>query len=97
MKNLEQIKQQLTKLKTTLEQKYQISELGIFGSYVRGEQHKDSDLDILVEFAEIPSLLKFINLKNYLTYYLEIEVDLVHKSGLKPKIGKRILTEVIYL
>ena len=97
MKNLEEIKQQLKDLKEILIQKYHISEIGIFGSYIRNEQDKDSDLDILVEFAEIPSLLKFINLKNYLTNYLEIKVDLVHKSGLKPKIGERILTEVIYL
>ena len=97
MKTLEQIQQQLKLLKETLKQKYQISEIGIFGSYVRNEQTLDSDIDILVEFAEIPSLLKFINLKNYLTNYLEIKVDLVHKSGLKPKIGERILTEVIYL
>ncbi len=97
MKTIEQIKQQLKELKGNLTQQFHISEIGIFGSYVRGEQQADSDLDILVEFAEIPSLLKFINLKNYLTNCLGIKVDLVHKSGLKPKIGQRILIEVIYI
>ncbi len=97
MKTIEQIEQQLREIKGNLEEKYKISEIGLFGSYVRGEQQEDSDVDILVEFAKIPSLLKFINLKNYLTDKLGIKVDLVHKSGLKPKIGERILKEVIYL
>jgi predicted nucleotidyltransferase len=50
-----------------------------------------------VEFSEIPSLLKFVSLENYLTDHLGIKVDLVHKAGLKPRIGERILAEVVYL
>jgi predicted nucleotidyltransferase len=52
---------------------------------------------VLVEFSETPSLLKFINLENYLSDNLGIKVDLVHKSGLKPRIGEQILAEVVYL
>ncbi|MGJ3247658.1 MAG: nucleotidyltransferase family protein [Elainellaceae cyanobacterium] len=95
MKTLGDIKQWLEQHKSVLEERYQVKELGIFGSYVRQEQGETSDVDVLVEFSETPSLLKFVNLENYLSDNLGIKVDLVHKSGLKPRIGERILAEVI--
>ena len=83
--------------KSVLQERYKIRELGIFGSYVRQEQTETSDVDLLVEFSETPSLLKFVNLENYLSDNLGVKVDLVHKGGLKPRIGERILAEVVYL
>jgi len=77
-----------------LREKYSVNYLGIFGSYIRGEQTKDSDLDVLVQFDKKPGLLKYIELENYLSDLLEVKVDLVMKSALKPNIGKRILNEV---
>lgn len=97
MKNLEEIRQWLVQHKPILQERYHVKELGIFGSYVRQEQTETSDVDLLVEFSEIPSLLKFVTLENYLSDSLGIKVDLVHKSGLKPRIGERILAEVVYL
>lgn len=97
MKTLEEIKRLLTDKKSVLQEKYRVKELGIFGSYIREEQTETSDVDLLVEFSEIPSLLKFVNLENYLSDSLGVKVDLVHKSGLKPRIGKRIIAEVVYL
>lgn len=97
MKSLAEIEQWLKQHKSLLRDRYKISELGIFGSYVRQEQTETSDLDLLVEFVETPSLLKFVNLENYLSDNLGIKVDLVHKKGLKPRIGDRILKEVVYL
>jgi len=78
-----------------LAERYQVTSLSVFGSYVRHEQRPDSDIDILVTFHEPPSLLKFIELENYLTDVLGIEVDLVMKEALKPKIGERILHEAV--
>ncbi|WP_277867648.1 nucleotidyltransferase family protein [Candidatus Synechococcus calcipolaris] len=80
-----------------MQEQYHVKELGIFGSFVRQEQTEASDVDVLVEFSQTPSLLKFINLENYLSDNLGVKVDLVHKAGLKPRIGERILAEVIYL
>ena len=97
MKTLEEIKQWLLQHKSVLQEHYKVRELGIFGSYVRQEQTETSDVDVLVQFSETPSLLKFVNLENYLSDNLGIKVDLVHKSGLKPRIGERILAEVVYL
>ena len=97
MKTLEEIEQWLVRNKSILEERYKVKELGLFGSYIRQEQTETSDVDVLVEFSETPSLLKFVNLENYLSDNLGIRVDLVHKGGLKPRIGKRILAEVVYL
>ncbi len=78
-----------------LEKRYRVKTLGVFGSFIRGEQHSKSDLDLLVEFYDPPSLLKFIELEYYLSDLLGMKVDLVMKDALKPAIGKRILREVI--
>jgi len=78
-----------------LAERYSVETLEIFGSYVRSEQKKDSDLDILVTFKEVPSLLTFIAIENYLSDLLEVKVDLVMKDSLKPKIGGQILREAI--
>jgi predicted nucleotidyltransferase len=80
-----------------LANRYQVQSLGIFGSYVRREQHSDSDLDVLVTFSEPPSLLKFIALENYLSDLLGVKVDLVMQDALKPNIGPHILREVIHV
>jgi len=78
-----------------LREDYCVSSLGLFGSYVRGEQNADSDLDILITFSETPSLLQFIALEDHLTDLLGIQVDLVMRDALKPHLGQRILEEVI--
>ena len=97
MKDFAEVKRSLLAYKPYLQEHYRVEELGIFGSYVRGEQTADSDVDVLVEFSRVPSLLRFINLENYLSDRLGLKVDLVHKKGLKPRLGKRILAEVVYL
>jgi predicted nucleotidyltransferase len=53
--------------------------------------------DVLVDFEEYPSLLEFVGIEDELSDHLGIKVDLVMKSGLKPRIGQRILREVVYL
>lgn len=78
-----------------LAEKYRVKSLGVFGSYVRHQERPDSDVDLLVNFDETPSLLKFIELENHLTDLLGIKVDLVMQDALKPNIGKQIISEVI--
>jgi uncharacterized protein len=80
-----------------LVERYDVESLGIFGSYIRGSQREGSDLDLLVTFRRPPSLLKFIELENYLSDLLGVRVDLVMKDALKPRIGARILEEVVHL
>ncbi len=70
--------------------------VGIFGSFARGDNKKDSDIDILVEFKESPSLLTLIKLENDLSEILGIKVDLVTTGALKNKrIKKSIKKDLI--
>lgn len=81
-----------------LTRRYKVKSLGVFGSYVRNEQRRRSDLDILVEFEDDAlSLLKFIEVQNYLSDLLGVKVDLVEKGGLKPSIRQRVLQEVKFI
>lgn len=92
---LEEILRTLRRHLPELRERYRVKSLWVFGSYVRGDQRPDSDLDILVEFEEAPTLFQFIRLEDELRKLLGIEVDLVMKSALKPSIGARILSEVV--
>lgn len=96
---LQTLRDRLAQLLPDLQKTYGITRLGIFGSYRRGEQNPNSDLDLLVEFHPDRrfGLLTFCKIENELSDYLGVKVDLVMKSGLKPKIGDRILAEVEYL
>src|SRR3989304_3244459 len=97
MKKVEEMKRILKEHKNELKEDYGISEIGLFGSYVSGEQKESSDIDVLVEFHNATDLLSFVHLKNHLSNLLEANVDLVMKRALKPEIGERVLREVVYL
>ncbi len=95
MKKIDQIIKKLKEIKPIIESKYSVKNLEVFGSYIRGEQRKGSDLDILVEFSKTIDLFKYIELENYLSEKLGVKVDLVMKDTLKPRIKDRILNEAI--
>ena len=97
MKTLEEIRNLLLRHKEQLRKEYGVKEIGIFGSYIRGEQDKSSDLDILIELEKPIGFVKFLKLENSLSALLGIKVELVTKKALKPYIGQRILQEVIYV
>jgi uncharacterized protein len=95
MQNVEDIKRTLKAHKAELKEKFKVKTIGVFGSYVRGEQKKKSDIDILVEFEEPIGLFEFMDLEFYLSDLMGVKVDLVSKKALKPHIGEQILAEVI--
>lgn len=99
MKKIGEIRKKLEELKPFLMREFKVKTIGVFGSYIRGEEKRRSDLDILVEFEDSAglSLLDFIRLENYLSKELGVKVDLVEKNTLKPRIGKHILEEVVNL
>ncbi len=97
MTKINKFKQTITEHKKELQREYNLKIIGLFGSYVRGEQGKKSDLDVLVEFSKPIGLLKFGILEDYLSKLAGVKVDLVMKSALKPGIGRYILKEVVYL
>lgn len=86
---LDILRENLPKIK----QEYNVESLAVFGSYLHQNQDRDSDLDLLVEFTQTPTLFQFLRLENYLTELLGVNVDLVMKCALKPRIGKQVLKE----
>lgn len=78
-----------------LRENFAVRELRLFGSYVHGNETQSSDLDMLIEFTELPGLLKFIALERQLSALLGVRVDLVMKDALKPVIGRQILAEAV--
>jgi len=95
LRDVDRIKEILARNKGKLRRRFKVKDIGVFGSYVRGEQRKKSDVDILVEFEEPVGFFEFIALEDYLEDLLGVKVDLVSKKALKPRIGERILKEVI--
>lgn len=96
MKNLAEIKKLLELHKPVLKNKYNIKNIGLFGSIVRGENTKTSDVDILVEF-EKPIGLDFVSLADDLEEILGVKVDLVTPGSIKPGMMKYIKQDLIYV
>ncbi len=78
---------------------YGIRQVGLFGSYLRGEQNSKSDIDLLVDFEPENE-----NFDNYMAVYdiferlfINNKVEVVTKNGLSPYIGPKILKEVEYV
>ena len=72
-KTLSEVVQQIRQLLPVIAQQYQVKSIGVFGSYVKKQQRKESDLDLLVTFYDPPSLFKYIELENFLSDQLEIK------------------------
>ncbi|MBI3805367.1 MAG: nucleotidyltransferase family protein [Nitrospirae bacterium] len=95
MKTKTEILQILRMMKPKLAAEYNVKTIGIFGSVVRNEAHRESDIDVLVEFEPPIGLFKFLELEELLSERLGGKVDLVSKKALKPEIGRTVLAEAV--
>jgi predicted nucleotidyltransferase len=95
MIKIEEIKNEIRKCMPILKDKYKVKTIGLFGSYIRGEQSRGSDVDILVEFYETIDLFTFIELEEFLSEKVGVKVDLVMRDTLKPRIKDTILREAV--
>ena len=94
MISLDEIRDILQSHKEELRVKYHVKELGVFGSFARGEESNKSDIDILVDFDE-PIGWEYIDLISYLESILGLKVDLVTPMALKRQIKNNILKELV--
>lgn len=78
-----------------LTRRYHIKSLRLFGSYVRGEQKKTSDIDLLIDFEQTPTLFELMDLEEELEEILQKQVDLVTEKSLRGAIGQRIRREAV--
>ena len=92
----DQILKKLRELKPELRRDAHVAAIAVFGSVARGDAQGDSDIDILVEFDQVPDFFTFVRLQDHLTTILETEVDLFTKGGLHPALKDRILSEAVY-
>jgi len=94
-----QILQFLSANKENISQKYHLKKLGIFGSYARGEQTPESDLDLLVEFEDntpdLPEKREY--LRNEIKAVFDIDVDICREKYIKPVFRKQILSDAVYV
>ena len=97
MKTLDDVIAQLRRVQPDLRRRYPIRELGIFGSYARGQQTEGSDVDIVVDLGEAVGLLELVGLQQDLSDALSVKVDLVIKEALKRGVDQRILSEAVML
>ncbi len=97
MKKLEKIKRKLKKLEPILKERFKVKTIGIFGSYLRGEEKRGSDIDILVEFEKEGDLFHLVGLSLFLEEKLGKKVDVVSKKALRSEIKASVLKEVISL
>jgi uncharacterized protein len=93
MAKMTDIERKVRELKAFLRSQFHVKKIGIFGSYARGENREDSDIDILVELDE-PLGLKLIDLKEYLEESLGASIDLATTGALKPAMREEVLKEV---
>jgi len=95
LKSLDTILADLRRLQPDLKRRYPIGEIAVFGSYARGEQRADSDLDLIVELGPGLTLIDLARLEAELSDSLGVPVEVAIKDALKPRIGGRILAEAV--
>ena len=95
VKSLEEIRAILREHMDELRARYGVQSIEIFGSYVRGEQREDSDLDLLVEFEEPVGLLRISMLQVYLSDLLGIKVDVIPKDSLRRELWDSVSREAV--
>jgi hypothetical protein len=97
IKDKEQIINLIRKNQDTISN-YGVSKIGLFGSYVRGDQEENSDIDLIVQFKKgEKSYMKFFKLSEYLESLFDKKVDLLTDVGISPLVKLKIEKEIIYV
>ncbi|MDI6810290.1 MAG: nucleotidyltransferase family protein [archaeon] len=94
-KELERIITILQSLEEQIKKDYKAEIMGVFGSYVRGEQKVSSDVDILVNFHEGATLFDLVGLADFLEEKLDVKVDIVSERAIREELKEQILKEVV--
>jgi len=93
--NTQDLLVRLRELGPTIATRYKAKNMGLFGSFVRGEQRADSDIDLLVEFEDEADLFDLVGLTQHLEQKLERRVDVVPLRVLRAELREAVLREVI--
>lgn len=97
-KNLEQLLTRLRDRQDALKMRFGVRDLAVFGSYVRGDQRRGSDIDILVELAQSHHTFdNYMDLKFFLGRLAGGKIDLVTKDGVRAELKAAILREAVHV
>lgn len=96
MTTKDRILEVLRDTRALVSERFTVTKIGLFGSYARGEATPQSDIDLLVEFAQ-PTFDNYMDLKFLLEERLNASVDLVLADSIKPRLSEYINREVLYV
>jgi hypothetical protein len=94
-RSLENLREELQVLKPSLEKRFKVKTIDIFGSYARGEQTIKSDLDLLVTWSVPEDLFMIYDLRQYLRRKLHLKVDIIAKEFLNKHIKEQVIEEAV--
>ena len=96
--DVDRIERKMEEKKVYIKRVFHVREIGVFGSFIRGEQTASSDIDVLVEFERgHKDFFNYMKLRYYLEELLQRKIDLVIKNAVKPRLRKIIFSEVEYV
>ena len=95
--SVSEIRDTLVSLKSEVKRQFHIELRGIFGSFVRGEEQPESDIDILVECLHETTLFDVASLSMFLEDRLQRSVDIIPERSIRPEIRSNIIHELIRL
>jgi len=96
--DVDRIERKMEEKKVYIKRVFHVREIGVFGSFIRGEQTASSDIDVLVDFERgHKDFFNYMKLRYYLEELLQRKIDLVIKNAVKPRLRKRIFSEVEYV
>jgi predicted nucleotidyltransferase len=97
MKTLNEIRTIIRQHRDVLAERYGVAVVGVFGSYVRGEQKGQSDIDLLVDILHPISLLELVGAEIYISEILGTKVDLIPKRDVREELRETIFAETVAL
>lgn len=96
--SIEEVVAYLKKNKTYLHDRFGITSIGVFGSFVRGEQTPYSDIDMVVEMEKNKkNIHSFLELKRFIEKEVERKVDIGFEHSLKPAIREKVKEQIVYV
>ncbi|MBW2219759.1 MAG: nucleotidyltransferase family protein [Deltaproteobacteria bacterium] len=93
--NISTVVQQIANIRQELTERFTVKRIGVFGSFARGDNRFESDVDIIVEFDQ-PTFDHYMDLKFHLEAVFHRSVDLVMADTLKPRLKSIVEREIIY-
>jgi predicted nucleotidyltransferase len=98
MYSLSEITSFLQLHKAEIRDKFSVKEIGVFGSFVKGKQQSNSDIDFLVEFEQGKKTIdNLLDLQFFLEDHLHNKIDLVLKSAVRSELRNKIFSETVYV